>query len=114
MNDDMLSFVKSKLEETEGISSDALAHILDAAGEARSERRFLLWPRTAALLAASFAIAACGWFAVTDAANARREADLANVLALLNTADGGDFDATAPLSENLLAWQDAPTLDDPD
>jgi len=112
MNNDeeMLRFVKGKLEEGEGVSSESLSRIL-AAAEARPSRRPLMFfsPRVA-LVAASLAVAVCGWYLIDDSANARRESDVANVIALLSAADGDDLEFGPSLSDALYSWQDAPTL----
>jgi len=115
----MLNFAKSKLEEDEGISSAALARLLAAADTSTCNPRLPVrikkiearnLKRALTLLAASLAIAACGWFFYDDAVNTRREANLANVIDLLRMADGERPNVADSLPENLLAWQDAPTL----
>jgi len=115
-HDPMLNFVKTKLEENEGISSDALSRLLTAAETQRQHapgpHRSALCPKHfplgISLLAASLAVAACGWFVHTDTVNARRESNLANVIELLRTASGETASASGSLADNLLAWQDAP------
>jgi len=119
--DTLFDFVKTKLEEDEGISREALARLLAAADQSARDRQPETdnqqpatnnWQRATALLAASLAVAACGWFFYADADNARRESNLANVIDLLRAADGETASESASLSDNLLAWQDAPTLAD--
>lgn len=105
MNDPVLKFVKSKLEENEGIAPDALARLLAAR---RNSSLFTSRSSLAsALLAASLAIA-CGWFFLDPSADARREADLSNVIELLRVADGDETSEAASLADTLLAYQDAP------
>ena len=109
MNDDnMLDFVKAKLEEGEGISSESLSRILDVA-ERQAMRTRNRRPLGAMLVAASLAIAACGWFFAADFADARRERNLTDVLDLLCAVDGEPSPSPASLPDYLLAWQDAPT-----
>jgi len=117
--DPLLNFVKAKLEHGEGLSDAALARLLDEAERQRETscvRRFSLaratWDRalTASLLAASLAVATCGWLFHADAVNARRESNLAAIMELLRTADGESSAESASIAESLLAWQDAPTL----
>ena len=109
MNDDnLLDFVKAKLEEGEGISPEALARVLAAA------ERPLMWtwnrrPLGALLVAASLTIVACGWFFAADFADARRERDLTDVIDLLCAVDGDAAPSPASLPDYLLAWQDAST-----
>lgn len=111
-DDAVLVFVKSKLEEGEGISSESLSRILAAAEAERKVRRVRMLsflPRPV-LVAASLAVAVCSWYFISDFVSARRENDVANVIALLSAADGDDLDSVASLSDALCAWQDAPTL----
>jgi len=112
MNNDeeMLRFVKGKLEEGEGVSSDSLSRILAAAEAQTSRRPPVFFSPRIALAAASFAVAVCGWYLVDASAAAHRENDVANVIALLSAADGDDLDSGSSLSDALCAWQDAPTL----
>jgi len=111
MNDNMLNFVKGKLEENEGITPDALTRLLITARSSSERQKPTTgnWRPATALLAASLAIAACGWL-IHDNAIARRESNLTNVIALLQAAD----DETAPedgtLADALLSWQDAPSV----
>jgi len=108
MNDNMLNFVKDKLEENEGIAPEALSRLLATARSASKRQKPATgnWRPATSLLAASLAVAACGWF-IHDNATARRESNLTNVIALLQAAD----DETAPeggtLADALLSWQDA-------
>jgi len=131
MNNKMLDFVKAKLEENEGVSSDALARILAAsqrqspaaARQSSSAFNSFSLPRPSTnhrppttrlspllpLLAASLAVAACGWFLHTGSVRARHENNLANVIELLSAADGVELAAASSTPDNLLAWQDAPS-----
>lgn len=113
MNDDMLDFVKDKLEEVEGIAPDALARLLAAAKNDQAIRQPLRAKHqaqgTALLLAASLAVAACGWFIHGNAAS-RRESDLTNVIALLQAADDEPTPENTSLADALLSWQDAPSV----
>lgn len=109
MNDDnMLDFVKARMEEGEGISPESLSRILVVA------ERQAMWARNrrplgAMLVAASLTIAACHWLFVSDSADARRERNLTDVIDLLCAVDGEVSLPTASLPDYLLAWQDAPT-----
>jgi len=113
MNDNMLNFVKGKLEENEGIAPDALARLLAAAKNDQAIRRPQSTKHqaqgTALLLAASLAVAACGWF-VHDNAASRRESNLTNVIALLQAADDDLDTESSSLADALLSWQDAPSI----
>ena len=109
MNDDnVLDFVKAKLEEGEGISPEALSRILVVA-ERQAMRTRNRRPLGAMLVAASLTIAACHWLFVSDSADARRERNLTDVIDLLCAVDGEASLPTASLPDYLLAWQDAPT-----
>ena len=110
MNDDnMLDFVKARMEEGEGISPESLSRILVVA------ERQAMWARNrrplgAMLVAASLTIAACcHWLFVSDSADARRERNLTDVIDLLCAVDGDKSPSPASLPDYLLAWQDAPT-----
>lgn len=108
---DMLDFVKARLEEGEGISSEALADLVDAArseatGARRSTRRTA---HRALLSAASLAIVAAGWFFLSS--GTPDSADLSTTIALLRIADGATGEEADSPAENLLAWQDAPAND---
>lgn len=108
MNDDrMLDFVKSRLEADDGISSEGLARLL-AAAETAVPRTWKRPPLGAVLVAASLAVAACGWFVAAESADASRERNLTEVIDLLCALDGEDSPQTASLSDNLQSWQDAP------
>lgn len=111
MNEDILGFVKRKLEEGEEIAPDARARLLAAAREVRcAERRPRLLPwggRVGLLLAASLAVACCAWLVCGRAAEGREE-ELTNVIALLRTVDGAPAVDASSLAEALLAWQDSP------
>jgi len=113
MNSDMLNFVKGKLEENEGIAPEALTRLLAAAKNDQAIRQPLRTKHkaqgTALLLAASLAVAACGWF-IHDNAATRRESNLTNVIALLQAADDGLDSESSSLADTLLAWQDAPSI----
>lgn len=110
-DDELLSFVKSKLEEREGVSPESLARLIAAAEESRTGHNLLMFfPRRVALAAASLAVAICGWYFVADSVNASRADNVSNVIALLSAADGDDMDSAASLSDALCSWQDAPTL----
>ena len=109
MNDEnMLDFVKTKLEEGEGISPGALAKLLVAA-ERPAARTWNRQPFGVMLVAASLAVVACGWLFVSDSVDARRERNLTDVIDLLCAVDGEVSLPTASLPDYLLAWQDAPT-----
>ena len=109
MNDDnMLDFVKVRLEEGEGISPESLSRIL-AVAERPVARTWNRRPLGAMLVAASLALAACGWFFAADFADACRERNLTDVLDLLCAVDGEPSPSPASLPDYLLAWQDAPT-----
>lgn len=109
MNDDnMLDFVKARMEEGEGVSPESLSRILDVA------ERQAMWARNrrplgAMLVAASLTIAACHWLFMSDSADARRERNLTDVIDLLCAVDGEVSLPSASLPDYLLAWQDAPT-----
>jgi len=108
MNDrSLLDFAKARMEEGEGISSDTLARILDMSAQPRKKTGLhtgRLWPT---LLAASLAVAVCGWLLTGDDA-IRRENNVSNVIELLRVADGGRPTSGHSLTENLIACQDAP------
>lgn len=114
--DPMLAFVKTKLEQDEGVSDAVLARLMTAAKEQTTARhtpfRLSRPVRGAFLLAASLAVATCGWFFYANAVNARRESNLADVMELLRVADGKGATESSSIAENLLAWQDAPMDDD--
>ena len=117
MNQDpMLAFVKTKLEQDEGVSDTVLARLMTAAKEQTTARhtsfRLSRPARGAFLLAASLAVATCGWFFYANAVNARRESNLADGMELLRVADGKGATESSSIAENLLAWQDAPMDDD--
>ena len=108
MNDDnLLDFVKAKLEDGEGISPESLARLL-AVAERPAVRTWDRRPLGAMLVAASLAIVACGWFFASDFADARRERDLTDVIDLLCAVDGDQSPSPASLPDYLLACQDAP------
>jgi len=113
MNDNMLNFVKNKLEENEGIAPEALARLLAAAKNDQAIRQPLCTKHkahgAALLLAASLAVAVCGWL-LHDNAITRRESNLTNVIALLQAADDEQDSENASLADALLSWQDAPSL----
>lgn len=108
MNDDrLLDFVKSRLETDEGISSIGLDRLLTAAKASRP-RTWKRPPLGAFLVAASLAVAVCGWFVASESADAYRERNLTEVIDLLCVLDGENSPQAASLPDNLRWWQDAP------
>jgi len=110
-NRNMLDFVKSRLEEGEGISSEALSRLVAAAQcEAHSTQRTTFGTRHKALLtAASLAIVAAGWFVFqTPSTSDTQPSTLNSTIALLRAADGITAEASDSPGDNLLAWQDVP------
>jgi len=111
MNDPMLNFVKDKLEENEGISSEALAHLIAASKSTPKHAAHSWWFGPYALLAASLAIVACGPFLLSESADECRKNNLTNVITLLRVADECEEGAeSSSLVDTLQAWQDAPCL----
>jgi len=113
-NKNMLDFVKSRLEEGEGISSKALTRLVAAAQcEANGTRHRTFGTRHKALLtAASLALVAAGWFVFTQPSLVTPKrcegGTLNSTIALLRAADGITAEASDSPGDNLLAWQDAP------